>query len=364
MIPPPVDRNYSMDSLRVLAMLMVVILHVVGEFGLAKIPFDNYPVSRILSGFEHSFSMCAVNVYAMLTGYFSIHSTALKLHRYFNLWLVVAFYTVGIYAFMAFISLIIPSQLEMPDIAWGMLYPIPLASGYWYFNAYTVVFFLIPILNKMLKSLNQTKFSQLLIITLIAVPCLGLMGIHTGVGGGLNPVWLVLMYCAGGYIRLYPIHIGRGGIIIGLMLIVVLLILVGLLFSTSGASGSSTSMPQYVVTATLLTLLFSQTRISHPVLCRIIGNVAPLTFGVYIIHLHPCVWSNVKLILFKTSSYNVEWWFLPTASLVLFVACLLIDYCRVLVFRLCRAEVLVQRISRICQKVYQNTFTRLLSMLE
>lgn len=94
-------RNASMDALRVLAMLMVVLLHINGFAGLAKIPFEDYPVSRLLSSAEHSFSMCAVNVYAMLTGYFCINSMRFKLERYVRLWILVAFYTLGIYAAVA-----------------------------------------------------------------------------------------------------------------------------------------------------------------------------------------------------------------------------------------------------------------------
>lgn len=78
-------RNYGMDSLRVLAMFMVVVLHIAGFSGLAKVSYVEYPLSRLLSSAEHSFSMCAVNVYAMLTGYFCVLSKQFKLERYIRL---------------------------------------------------------------------------------------------------------------------------------------------------------------------------------------------------------------------------------------------------------------------------------------
>ena len=148
------------------------------------------------------------------------------------------------------------------------------------------------------------------------------------------------------------------------VLIVFSLVLVGLFFSESGASGSATSMPQYVATAVLLMLLFTKTRVNNPLLCRIIAKVAPLTFGVYIIHLHPCVWDNVRHVLYQTEQYNALWWFLPAASLALFTVCLLIDYCRSCLFRICRAEILVQWITRSCIWAYQSTVGKMIALIE
>lgn len=138
-IPPPVIGIAAWMLLGCLPCWMVVLLHVCGTSGFSKISISEYPVSRLLSHVAHAFSMCAVNVYAMLTGYFCIKSQKLKLERYIRLWLLVAFYTLGIYTSFVLCAEWLPVTFELKQVALRSLYPIPFASGYWYFNAYTLL---------------------------------------------------------------------------------------------------------------------------------------------------------------------------------------------------------------------------------
>ncbi len=363
MTPSPIDRNYSMDALRVLAMLMVVVLHIAGFTGLAKIPFSEYPLSRLLSSAEHSFSMCAVNVYAMLTGYFCINSTRFKLERYIRLWLLVAFYTVAIYAGFVLGSALFPDWIQAPKLPLFMFYPIPMASGYWYFNAYTVVFLMIPFVNGFLQTLSEKRYRLLLMLILIALPGLQLLNLNTGIGSGHNAVWLLIMYCAGAYLKLHPLSVKRRYILLAMGALLGLMMGLGAL-TTSGACGSSNCLPYHVLMGICLMLFFSRTTISAQWLCKIISQAAPLAFGVYIIHLHPFIWGRLPEWLEMAGEYRMQWWFIPVASLTLFVACLLIDYCRVLLFRLCRAEALVQLLTRWCIKLYECTIGKILIKTE
>ncbi len=362
-MPPAAVRNNGLDALRVLAMLMVVLLHINGFAGLAKIPFANYPVSRLLSSAEHSFSMCAVNVFAMLTGYFCINSMRFKLDRYIRLWFLVAFYTVGIYAAVALGACVWPNYIVLPHMGAYMLYPIPLASWYWYFNAYTVLFFMIPFMNRFLTWLPKTAYIQFLLLVLFAVPALQILGIDTAWDAGYNPLWLAVMYCTGAYMRRYPIPIRRRWLVLVMVTLVFMMIGLGCLTS-SGRCGSLYCHPHYVIMGICLMLFFSRTTIRAPWLCKLIAWAAPLAFGVYIIHLHPCIWGRIPEWIAMAGEYRMQWWFIPVASLALFVACLLIDYCRLILFRICRAEVLVQCISRVCEKGYLSTVGRLIAKWE
>lgn len=363
MIPPPVDRNCSMDALRVLAMFMVVLLHMNGYTGLSKIPFDEYPVSRLLSSAERSFTFCAVNVYAMLTGYFCILSKQLKLERYVRLWLLVAFYTVGLYIVFGVAARFLPGTIESPHMITKALYPIPLASGYWYFNAYTIVFFMIPFMNHFLTQLSRIQYTQFLLLVLFAVPGLQILGIETAWDAGYNPLWLAVLYCAGAYLRLYPLPIRRRWLIGGMSCMVAAMVALGFL-TASGASGSSYCMPQYVLMATCLMLFFSRTTIRAEKLCKLISWSAPLAFSVYIIHLHPCIGSRIPKWVDMAGEYRLQWWFIPSASLALFMACLLIDYCRLILFRICRAEILVQWITCSCIRCYQSAVGKMIVLIE
>ena len=54
--------------------------------------------------------------------------------------------------------MLFPEAIELQSFMIKRLYPIPFASGYWYFNAYTVVFFMIPFMNRFLMQLPKTTF--------------------------------------------------------------------------------------------------------------------------------------------------------------------------------------------------------------
>lgn len=357
------NRFYNMDALRVLAMLMIVVLHFNLFTGLSAIPLAEYPFSRFLSGAERSFCFCAVNVYAMLTGYFCINSMRFKLERYVRLWFHVAFYTVGIYASVALGAWLWPGMIALPQVGLYMLYPIPLASGYWYFNAYSVLFFMIPFMNRFLTQLPKSSYIQFLLLVLFAIPALQILGIETAWDAGYNPLWLAVMYCTGAYLRLHPIAMRRRWLVLVMVTLVIIMVGLGCL-TASGASGSSYCMPHYVVMGICLMLFFTRTTIRALWLCKLISWAALLAFGVYIIHLHPCIWGRIPEWIAMAGEYRMQWWFIPAASLALFVACLHIDYCRSVLFRICRVEVLVRWITRGCIWGYQSTVGKMLARIE
>ena len=100
-----IRRNYGIDFLRVISTFMIVILHILGNGSVL-----NHTVSLTLSGellwAIKILSLCAVDCYALISGYVGIN----KKHKYKNiisLSLQVSFYAViitGVEVFIAFIS--------------------------------------------------------------------------------------------------------------------------------------------------------------------------------------------------------------------------------------------------------------------
>lgn len=92
---PREERNYGVDMLRIVAMLMVCFVHINWY---TKVHVDIYPDKEGLYYFgvwSQSAAIIGVNLYAMITGYVSVLSKW-KFSRYVRLWLLVAFYTVFI----------------------------------------------------------------------------------------------------------------------------------------------------------------------------------------------------------------------------------------------------------------------------
>lgn len=107
---------------------------------------------------------CAVNCYALISGYVSVKNknSQNRICKYLSMWVQVFFYSVGI-TLIAFLfnheSIGIRALLES-------LFPVA-TNQYWYFACYTALFFLMPWLNRFIQIVDKrelTKFVALLIM--------------------------------------------------------------------------------------------------------------------------------------------------------------------------------------------------------
>ena len=61
-----IKRNYGIDALRLISMFMVVVLHVLGQGGVLKAAKNG---QYIISWLLEIIAYCAVNCYAIISGY-------------------------------------------------------------------------------------------------------------------------------------------------------------------------------------------------------------------------------------------------------------------------------------------------------
>ena len=143
------SRNFGIDMLRIVSMLMVVMLHVLGQGGIldAVKPFScNYYAANFLETLSYG----AVDCFAIISGYVGVDSK----FRYISivtLWRKVAFYTLVI---TGGTMLLFPSGVTAAAIQ-KSLFPVS-TSHYWYVTAYFLLFFFMPFLNKMVNALQKT----------------------------------------------------------------------------------------------------------------------------------------------------------------------------------------------------------------
>lgn len=89
------SRDYGIDLLRIVSMFLVCMLHVLGAGGVLENTTTS--VNFQLAWFLETLAICAVNCYALISGYVGLNSK----HKYsgiVNLWLQVVFYCVLITA--------------------------------------------------------------------------------------------------------------------------------------------------------------------------------------------------------------------------------------------------------------------------
>lgn len=191
-------RNYGIDSLRMLAMFMIVILHLLNQGGILNAS-GRFTSQYEAGWFLQSAAFCAVDVYALISGYVWVNAR----YRYRNLielWLQVFFYTVLI---TALFWLFVPNSVSA--IEWlKAIFPV-MFNQYWYFSSYVALFMFIPLLNIILEKMEKRELQFCIGMILLFFSCIQTLFYSDafGTNDGCSAIWLMILYLVGGYIRKY-----------------------------------------------------------------------------------------------------------------------------------------------------------------
>ena len=337
------ERNYGIDLLRIVSMFMICIMHVLGTGGVLENTTQfslNYEVAWFVEGVAY----CAVNCYALISGFVGVNSKY-KFSNIVKLWLQVVFYSVAITGLFAIIK---PEIITWETIV-GSVLPI-IFNRYWYFTAYFGLFLFMPILNIALNHLPEKQLRVSLIIILIASCILTIPnGNLFNLGKGYSALWLMVLYLVGGYVKKYePLKKIKGKLLF--IFLIVLFILIWLskfcieimtlkLFGEIKWGEAFIRYLSPLVFATALIMLELFSRIKFPKKPNIISLLASVSFGVYLIHCNPIIFNELLLGACKSFAlYNPLLLVLAVigAALVIYLICSIIDYFRLLLFRFIR----------------------------
>ena len=201
------ERNYGIDLLRIVSMMMVVLLHVLGQGGILN-GADPLTVKSETAWLLEIGAYSAVNMYAMISGYVG-YGRRYKYSGLVYLYFQVLFYTVPTTIVFCIY------RPELVDLE-GELEPLfPFAyNTYWYFTAYFCLAFFIPFLNMMLERLDRAELKRLLFFLYLVFSILPTL-FHEDfprTGNGYSFLWLAVLYLVGGYIKKYNTTFpGKGG---------------------------------------------------------------------------------------------------------------------------------------------------------
>ena len=346
-------RHYGIDLLRILSMLFVVVLHMVGHGGiLAAASRDsiNYQTAWLLNISAY----CAVNCYVLISGYVGVHAS-FKYANILNLWLQVFLYSIGIAAVFQLLS---PQTINWKQL---IIYGFPVIFGrYWYFTSYFILFFMMPLLNAAINHITKTQaktlvcsifilFSLLPIILRCNFPDIPMDYLrYVDSQNGFSVWWFILLYIIGGCIR-------RFGLLQQMKKRALLAIYIGCVMLTWGfkfwgehsnqsffADNLSPNLlfnyssPTILLSAIALLAIFAQMDSIPRWACRGIGFLAPVSFGVYLIHDHPLVRQFlVSKKLAGLVHLHPLYFIFSVLAIVLsvYLLCSLIDYVRLLIFK-------------------------------
>ena len=341
----PSKRNYGIDLLRVVSMLMVVVLHVLGHGGILK----NTAVLSFryeAAWFLEIAAYCAVNCYALISGYVGVNSK-FKYTNIFYIWLQVAFYNVII----NLVGAVLLPNMGVKEVIKAFL-PVSYRI-YWYFTAYFCMFFFLPIINKGLNSLTK---KQLLALTgaIFALFCLISLIPKRDVfasNNGYSAIWLLSLYIFGGAIKKADLFKKVKAYVMLLMYFVMIILtwLYKLYVDYHNLNFQSQKIenllvkytsPTILLAAIFLVAFFSKLKVA-PLWAKVIGVIAPVSFGVYLIHENPVTSNNIISKIFvdfsKFGPIKLVLCVLGSA-IAIYIICGLIDYLRERLFNLLRVK--------------------------
>lgn len=361
-------RQYGIDFLKIVSMLMIVLLHILNHGGILK-GLNTFSAQYAAANFLQCMAVCAVNVYVMISGYLYVEKD-FKLQNIVRLWITVLFYSVTLPLLLKLGG----QDIGIKTILSGF-FPI-LRSQYWFFTQYFALFFMIPVLNWVIKNRQLAKRTLITLILLLAVlPVFALGKDLFRVSDGYSFIWFIVLYLCGGYVKEYHVDtkISQKGAIIGYISCVLLIWLleIGTYVIVSKVFGDTRyteifvhyTSPLVLGSAFFLLVLFSKIKFKSTMITSILPTISALTFGVYLIHDNPSI--REKLMIGKFAECTGLSWIglvvhVLSFVLIIFAVCALIEYCRTVLFRYLKINVLAVKIEGLAYKIE----LKLLAILE
>lgn len=364
------NRNYGIDSLRILSMLFVLLLHILKHGGILA-NLEKFSLAYNIAWFVEICAFCAVNCYALISGFFG-YSSKQKYSNIINLYFQTAFYAVlatGIFYIMnpdeigkrAFIKAVFPFGFNV----------------YWYFTAYFCMFFFMPFMNKILKVCDFKQLTGLVSASIIffsIIPLIFKSDVYF-TNNGYTVLWISVLYIIGGYIRKYELHKKISNIKCILLYFGAVLVTFGqkviteyVKFIVNGQTVNEGlfikyTSPTMVICAVSLLCLFAKVDFKDG-MKKLTAIFSPFAFSVYLIHTAPFVWSKVmknRFVTFAEFNPIVMILVVFATAIGIFALCSLIDFVRVQLFKMFRINELSVKIegtvAKFIEKIYNKKET-------
>lgn len=269
-------RFSGIEGLRLLCMLMVLNLH----------GFSGYThgegIWQALDFFRESTSICAVDCFLIISGYFGIRW---KFKSFFNLVFQIFFYSIGIYVFAVLLGI---TELSRQ----GLLERLEcLYNNSWEFvTGYVILYFLSPILNTFADKVTTRELLWYILVMLVATNLICL-------SDKSNLVFTYMtVYLTGRLLKKIDIVNAKlhasvcYWVVTTLIFISVYVMFKGLGVTSPsklpvGVVGFAYSAPLVIIQATFLFSIFARMTFSS----KAINWSAKSAFAIFLIHMHPSI---------------------------------------------------------------------------
>jgi hypothetical protein len=179
------ERESNFELLRLVCMGFILILHAVGALEILGI--------SVPGTIFYAFSLCAVNCFVLVSGYFGI---TVKWKGFVHLFLFCFFYTFC----SAILSSVFHHELYLKRLFLSLF--VFSRSPAWFINVYFALYMLSPILNKMTEGLAKRDFLIFLVVLTFVNVYMGFYCKNSRINqDGYNIMHFIYMYFIGKYIH-------------------------------------------------------------------------------------------------------------------------------------------------------------------
>ena len=186
------DKNENIELLRLIAMVMVLILHIVASGGLLDACVAGTG-SYYMTWFLRIAAYSAVDIFVLVSGYVGVNSKS-YLSGIINLWLIVEFYSV----IPMIIYLAIGGTVEKMLFIKAFL-PV-LSREFWFFTCYIVLMLFKPILKSFVNTKGVYAINAIVCCTIL-IQIAGVIASDTmEISGGHSIIWFLVLYLIGAYL--------------------------------------------------------------------------------------------------------------------------------------------------------------------
>lgn len=341
------ERNYGIDLLRLVLMYMVCMLHTLGQGGVLSASAWGTGQHYVF-WFLEILSYCAVNAFAMISGYVAVDRPR-KFERLADMWFQAVFY-----------SFVVTMILTIAGLNghWGVgdmircIMPVTF-NKFWYFTAFFALYFAIPVLNPFLFSIEEKTAKKTFYLMVVLFSVLGTIGDPFKSGAGYSAIWLIVLYCIGVLAKRTHLMEKRstGALILGwagcILVTWALQVFLGSGFLTNYLS------PTILYSGLIMVVLFSRIRVKGTILVKI----TPLVFGIYLFQLNQVIWDNLLKGAFAwvvNLPLGVGVLVVFGLALAIFVSGLVVEAVRSALAKLMRIHVLCEKIVRGIDRVLEK----------
>lgn len=287
------QRSSNIEVLRIVAIILVITEHFTNYFGGMEFSDISF-CTKLFANIMLTVAICSVDVFLIISGYFSIKSQKRILGKPFTLLFLSVFYVLFELTFGAVF-------FHNADISRFLRALVP--SNY-FVNIFCGLYFISPYINKFMLSLSKRGLNRMIIVLLVVLsiwPMFSNIVINNIYGhqDGINPIGFsgsdrgmtlinfAFCYIIGAYIRLTNIRIlkcNKIRLCILLLLISFTTLLVMLFPHLRSMVVGVDSYDNILVlfTAVLVFMIFKNLNVKFS---NTINQIASTTFGVYLVHI-------------------------------------------------------------------------------